>query len=333
MYLQAGLFLALSIVVLYFVVRWFTSQGSFAAAVAQARWRDVPVLLGVAVVMQVIVWIRWHLLLRAAGCVVPFRRTAHAVLVCWPPAVLTPSRANDLLRPVMLRDAIDITTGVGTVLVEKLIDVVVLAAMGAIGMVLGGVLVGAVTMTAVTVAVLGGLAAAVFARDGLRRMVSALPRGERLAPKVDALLLGLDGLIAAPRLLVGVLLTSVGSWLVTAALVYLLVDAMGGAVPMWAVLALWPAAEVAGVAPITQAGMGTRDAAFVLLLGAVGLSLDEGVILAATVGYAILGTWLWVLVGLPFMMRAGITHLIGGSAGADAVTEGATEQGRGPKAD
>ena len=69
-------------------------------------------------------------------------------------------------------------------------------------------------------------------------------------------------------------------------------------------VSLWPLAIFAGMVPITLAGMGTRDAAFVYLLTATSASaIDQGAVVTATIAYALIGTWLIAVIGLPFAVR------------------------------
>ena len=66
---------------------------------------------------------------------------------------------------------------------------------------------------------------------------------------------------------------------------------------------LWPVATLIGLIPVTLAGMGTRDATFIYLLGARGHTVPPAAVLAATIGYSAISVGVFALVGLPFMVR------------------------------
>ncbi len=301
---QALLFIGVSVAVLVVVVRWLAGQGEFMQAVRGADWGALPlVLLATGAQLLLSTW-RWQLILKGLDCAVSYRRTLGVVLACWPPAAVTPSRASDLLRAWMLRDVLDPFVGMGSVITEKAIDVLALSFLGSLGLVLAGLYFGAATQAGVGLAAAGVLALALFARPFLLGLLDASERLAGLRPKFEALFGALDALRRRPALFLLVFGTALASWSLAGTMLFLLLGMFGADVPAGFVLAFWPAAIFAGMLPLTLAGMGTRDAAFVLLLGTV-VAVAEGPVLAATVGYALLGTWLWVLVGLPFMLRAG----------------------------
>ncbi|MBW1880200.1 MAG: flippase-like domain-containing protein, partial [Deltaproteobacteria bacterium] len=70
------------------------------------------------------------------------------------------------------------------------------------------------------------------------------------------------------------------------------------------IAALWPLAIFVGMLPLTVAGMGTRDAAFLSLLALTGTTpVDDARVLAVTFGYSVVATVVPAVVGLPLMLR------------------------------
>ena len=104
-------------------------------------------------------------------------------------------------------------------------------------------------------------------REGLLR---------RVADKAGRLVLPLRALVGSPAHGAGVVVTSLLSWAMAIGIVQTLFEATGADVPALGTVALWPLAVFAGMFPLTVAGMGTRDAAFVYALGLSGHSVDEG---------------------------------------------------------
>lgn len=267
-----------------------------------ARWELAPVSLAIATAILILSAIRWGQVLRAMGHPVPFRTRLSVVLATWPPAAVTPSRASDFLRAWGVRDRVPLLHGVGSVLAEKVVDVQSLLLVSAAGLAAmrmwlwSGLALFVLAAMWTTVAVLGR-----YRASWLR-----LPLLRRVAPKLEHLYAGLAGL-KAPRAFLGLAATSLTAWLLAAALVQSLLHVFGAQVPTLWVLALWPVATLAGLLPISLAGFGTRDAAFVLLLrAAFDADLSAAPVLAATLGYALLGTWLWAIIGVPFMVRLGL---------------------------
>jgi len=77
-------------------------------------------------------------------------------------------------------------------------------------------------------------------------------------------------------------------------------------VPWLDVFWAWPLAMLVGVLPVTVAGMGTRDLAFLWTLRTAGegASDSSGVLLVSLV-YAVFATWLPTVFGLPFTLLEG----------------------------
>jgi hypothetical protein len=62
-----------------------------------------------------------------------------------------------------------------------------------------------------------------------------------------------------------------------------------------------------GLLPFTLTGIGVRDAAFLWLLHHSGHAMvARGPVVAATLGYSLISTWLFAVLALPLMIRAGM---------------------------
>jgi hypothetical protein len=93
--------------------------------------------------------------------------------------------------------------------------------------------------------------------------------------------------------------------LLTVGMIDALLRSVGVNAGFFTLIAPWMLATLAGLVPVTLAGMGTRDAAFVVLLQrSSSVPIAEPAILAATVGYALLAIWSFALIGLPLLARA-----------------------------
>jgi uncharacterized protein (TIRG00374 family) len=118
----------------------------------------------------------------------------------------------------------------------------------------------------------------------------------------------LRALFRSPWHLVGVIGSSLAAWTLASIIVHLLLLATGSDLSFGVTMSLWPLAIFAGMVPVTVAGMGTRDAAFLIALRAsVDVPVREESVLAATLGYSLIATWLLVILGLPFAIRLAMT--------------------------
>jgi uncharacterized membrane protein YbhN (UPF0104 family) len=290
---------------------------SIAAAAEGARLGWVAVAFGEASVCLLLGALRWQLVLKAMGYRVSFVRLLTVMLASWPPTVVVPSRANEVLRAVALRASVPLAAGTGSILAEKLIDLFVLLAFASVGAAVHGL--GAIA------AAIGSAAAvqvAVMYLAGRRRDVIARLPGLRARPGlVDRLFAASDVLARRPGSLAVVSLVSLVLRVLTVGVGYALLLAVDAGVPFFDAITLWPVAILVGILPVTLGGMGTRDAAFLYLLrltSAAGSKVTGASVLAATMGYSVVAMWSFAIIGLPFMIREA-AH---GMAATDAAPAG-----------
>jgi uncharacterized membrane protein YbhN (UPF0104 family) len=271
---------------------------------ASVFWIAVAFALSVGCVL--LGALRWMLVLAAMHWRLSFGRALVVILATWPPAVMTPSRANEILRAVAVRDTVPVAAGTGSVLAEKAVDLAMLLALASLGAAARSMWRWSAAIGAILV-----LEAAVLALlAGRRRWLQRLPLLRR--PGVVAQLFeAFAALARSPARLTSICAVSVAIRVATAAVMQALLFAVGTRVGLLDTLALWPAATLVGVAPLTLGGMGTRDAAFIYLLAQRGLVADPGAVFAATMGYSAVAVWSFALIGLPFMIREAV---VGGRA-------------------
>ncbi len=284
----------------WILVRNLAGPAEFKAALADARWEYGAAAVGLMVLCQYIAAHRWMLILDTLGHPIPLRRAAHAMLATWPMALLAPARASDLLRSLAIADLCPPLLGAGSVLAEKAIDVQSLCLLAITGSLAFGLPVVAVLAAGLLVAVWAFVWLVVHRRG----WISGLPLLRRKPEKIEQILIAFSALLSRPGRLAVVSATSLLSWIVATALFQCLVLMFDAEVGIVATAALWPGAIFAGMMPLTLAGMGTRDAAFIYLLRAAGHTpIREGALLAATLGYSAVGTWLFAILGIPLAVQ------------------------------
>ena len=96
-----------------------------------------------------------------------------------------------------------------------------------------------------------------------------------------------------------IIFVSILLWVLNIIQIYLFFEAMNADVPLRAVFGLVPIAIFVGLLPVTLGGMGTRDAALILLFAPYApAALMVGIGLLYSTRY-----WILSLVGLPFLMK------------------------------
>jgi uncharacterized protein (TIRG00374 family) len=291
------------------VVR-FGGAGDFVAAARAARPAWVVASFAASTVCVLLSTVRWTQVVAAMGYTLPFGRALEVVLATWPLAVVTPSRANDLLRPLAVRDRVPLAAGAGGVIAEKAVDLGLLLAVAAVGAAINALwtwagLIAVVLMAEVVVVTL------VMAR---RSWLQRLPLVRRRPGLVDELFAAMSAFGRAPSRLAAIATVSLLIRFFTVVITHTLLVAVGADVSLFQTLTLWPAAMLVGVAPLTLGGMGTRDAAFLALLAAAqggqggqGAHVQPASVLVATVGYSAIATWSFALIGIPWMIRETLT--------------------------
>ena len=289
----------ITVALVVLLVRDFGGSGDFVAAASRARPSWVAVAFAAATACVLLTTLRWQLVLRGMGHTLGFGRALQVVLATWPLALVTPSRANDLLRPLAVRNIVPLAEGTGAVIAEKAIDLFLLLAMAALGAAVNGLWAWAALLALVLVA--ESVVLALLARR--RSWLASLPLIRRRPQTIEELFAAMSALVRAPGALASIATVSVVIRVLTVVVTHALLISVGANVPLLQTLTLWPAAMLAGVAPLTLGGLGTRDAAFLALLAERGTHVDPSSVLVATIGYSAVAIWSFAVIGVPFMIR------------------------------
>ncbi len=111
---------------------------------------------------------------------------------------------------------------------------------------------------------------------------------------------GALGPLLRARLLLPASLQGAAAWLLTAAAFDLLCQALGIALPWPLALGIYPLAMLVGALSFVPGGVGTTEAAIVLMLAATGVPTD--IALTVAIGIRLVSLWLAVLVGMLAML-------------------------------
>ncbi len=277
-------------------------QAGLAAALKGARPEWILAALGMSTAGVLLGALRWQIVLESMHYRLGFARALQAVMATWPLALVTPSRANDFLRAFAVRRTVPLAAGTGSVLAEKVVDMSLLLGLAAAGAALESLWVWAGLIMAVLAVEVVCVALLVAHRRKLAELPLLRAHAARVR-KLEELFVAFDALFGSPARLAWACVVSLVIRGLTLGITYALLRAVDADVDLFDTCALWPAATLIGLVPVTLAGMGTRDATFMYLLAERGHLVTRGNVLAATLGYSAISVGVFAVIGLPFMIR------------------------------
>lgn len=289
----------LTVGVFWVLVGQLEDVREFREALESARWTGLAAAVGLAAVHQVVAAWRFQVVLKAVGHRIGLWRSFEVLLAVWPVALVVPSRGNDFVRALALREEVPMLACTGSVVAERLVDIQTLALLGMVGCGLMGAWEWFGVLAAIWVGVWIGIAVVATSFES----VIQWPFVQRFESKLRSLFDAFEALRERPAYLAGLIGISGLSWVTGMATIGVLLWMFGVELPVEAIVAFWPLAVFVGILPLTVGGMGTRDAAFAGVLTATGTAAFESGILAATVGYGVVAFLLPAAAGIPFMLR------------------------------
>jgi uncharacterized protein (TIRG00374 family) len=286
--------------IVYLLINHLAGAASFWESIQLARWELIPIALGLLTVNLLLGGVRWIYVVRTMGFDLGLRRAMDAIFSTWPLSVVTPSRASDFLRALCVRDIVPTMAASSSVLAEKVVDVQSLCLLA----LTGSLLVGLWPWAGLAALMLVGAWTVVGLLFWKHTLLFKLPILGRFEDKIRQLFAAFGAFREHPMRFFWLSLISIASWMTALSLMYSLTLVFRADISALQVIALWPLAIFAGMLPLTVAGMGTRDAAFVAMISwPATSSVPEAPVLAATLAYALVGTWIPAVIGLPLMIR------------------------------
>jgi uncharacterized protein (TIRG00374 family) len=225
---------------------------------------------------------RWRVLLKAQEIPFSFKNANAAYFSAYYAGVVTPGRAGEFLKLLHLRQkaGASLGTGIVSVLLDRLLDLLVLVALASLGVVLipqfavlgglGAWTAGVVLLSTVAFIFLRSepcqrwvtrLASAMIARFGNSQAHEQLTDFRRGLQKAGE-----------PGVMAPVLALTLASWAALLLACFALVLSLGINVSFWYAAFAMAAAGLVSLLPFSIAGIGVRDTALVAIFGLVGVS-------------------------------------------------------------
>ncbi|TVS00476.1 MAG: UPF0104 family protein [Phycisphaerales bacterium] len=279
-----GLVIVLAVLVSVIDVR----EALRAIAGADPAW--VALAMALAVVLTFMSAFRLRLFCLAAGEPVGYRRCWSAVMASLTLNAVLPGRGGDFIKAYFLADR----KGQGAVLLgvtllERVVDVLVLAVLALIGALLAEMHGAAAAAALVACLPIGAFLALGFAH-----------RVPVVGAKLQRLGVAARGAAKRPGLLAGATLLATVFWGIVVLIVWSLLRAVGAGVPIDATAGATPLAVLVGVLPLTISGIGTRDGMLVLLLRDYA---PGELVFAAGLLYTAIAYWMLAALGLALLGR------------------------------
>jgi len=237
--------------------------------------------------------IRWQSVLNAMEYEISLKECFVIFMAAIPFSSITPSKSGDIIRAYYLKNKIPLANTVGSVITERIFDLVVLIFFSLIGIYFYG----AHEFALIIILFMFLLVVLIT----FTYKVSKLPIPETWSLKIESFFISIKDLIKNRRILISVILSSFFIWILAILQTMLLFSALSITVPLFFLIGTLPIAILIGMIPVTLGGMGTRDAAIIILFSAYATS---GELLAVALLYSLFRYWLLAIAGLPFMRIA-----------------------------
>ncbi len=249
-----------------------------AAAIKSVPWSVWPVALAMYLALHLLGVVKWRMLVNAAGAGLSFRTAVRAYYMGLFGNTFLPSIVGgDVVRAgVALRAARSKSGLVLGSLIDRLLDIVGMAAVAGVGALLSPRALEAesrrIFLTLGALLAAGGVGAVVAL---LVIPVRRFPwRARRLMVQVRR---AIRATIERPQALVGAFALGMALQSLLTALNWWLGRVIGIDIPMYVWLFVWPLAKIAGLLPLTQNGIGVREAAQAVLFAPFGVSAAKAV--------------------------------------------------------
>ena len=238
---------------------------------------------------------RWQTILETMGYNIRYKECFNLIMGALPLTSITPSKSGDIIKAYYLKDKIPASKTVGSVITERMFDVLTLVLFSLIGMTfckkyeLAGVaFVILVCIIAVFLLARAGFNFRLLIKSSWNEKIQNLILSTKLLTKDNK------------KAFLFILSYSILIWFISIVQTVMFFYALGINVPLLFTIANIPIAIFIGLVPVTLGGMGTRDAAIIFLFSEYATSSE---LLGVGILFSVFRYWLISLIGIPFMRK------------------------------
>lgn len=266
-------------------INFFSVLDSFKSA------NKVYLLIGISLslLLPLVMARRWQVILRQMKCKISFSESFSIIMGVWPINAILPSKSGDLVKAYFLKDKLRASKTTGTILSERLLDLIMLASFSFIGLILFAQY---YLLIIPLIIICGSLFFFILSRFNIR-----LPIGEKWNQRINNIFLSLKTIRRNRYSFFKVIILTFISWYISMLQVKLFFLAFGVSVPILFIFGNIPISIFVGLIPITIAGMGTRDSAMIILFS---LYAETATMLSIGLLYSLAAYWFLAIVGIPF---------------------------------
>lgn len=287
---------ALSIVITVALVAWLVGRIDVGRSVELVRashkgWLALAFVITLCI--PVCTTFRWLGVLKAqAEGALPFGTALRAVMMANVLNSFMPSKAGDMAKAVYLRKHVGLTRGVGTVVLERMVDLSIIGLLGVLGYFRSGAVWGLYVGGALLVIIAGVFVTVLFFP------FHRLPLPGMVLEKLDGLRSIFPRWLKNPAAMAQTIAGSAANWTLAGLTICALVSALGAPVGWGYAYSIFPLAILSGLVVPSISGIGPRDSAMAQLLAAH-VSLEAATLVG--LGYTFFAYWLLSLISFPFV--------------------------------
>ena len=292
--LKTVLVISLTLIIFYLI---FTKIDFYSvlAVLSHANLSYLFIALLLLFVIILITAKRWQTILETMGYNLRYKECFNLIMAAFPLTSITPSKSGDIIKAYYLKDKIPASKTVGSVITERMFDVLTLVLFSLIGMTFCKKYELAGVAFAILVCI---IAIFLLMRAGFN---FRLPIKSTWNEKIQNLILSTKLLTKDnKKAFLFILSYSILIWFISIVQTVMFFYALGINVPLLFTIANIPIAIFIGLVPVTLGGMGTRDAAIIFLFSEYATSSE---LLGVGILFSVFRYWLISLIGIPFMRK------------------------------
>ncbi len=274
---------------------------NYAELIATLKTGNLLLIAGatllITTLLPIVFSLRWQQTLHVLGHQISLPLLIRLQLAAFPISKFSPSNVGDLMKAYYLRQSVPYQPHMGAIAFERMIDLIILFLFA----ILGGLLTGNHAALLLGAGALAGVLTIFF---GVR-YISGRTANRPLIKKIRSFLVVFAQFTDHPGRALSIISYSLTAWLGIFTYIYVLFLAFGAPLSFLDVIALQPIAITIGLLPFTLAGIGTREAAMLVLYAPL---IAQPATLATGLVYSVFSSVVLSLVGIPFLRYAFSNH-------------------------